>query len=237
MLDPLPPSPWLRDVVEPFTRKLHLYTLTLHLHEVLFSYFAYVVVNSVVAPRLSARLLPATYAQFPPRTKLQWNLHVTSFVNATFLSIAVPYLLYADKDRLNATWEERLWGYTGAGGLVQALGAGYFLWDVQVSSTNVNTLGLLNLLHAVVGLCVSILGFVRSRSASRQVAFVLIGSRSALLDCIMVFSMDSSSSPPPLSTSTGFSTRQALPDRNYRWSTASSSLSRSRAAVCFGAPT
>ena len=46
----------MRDAIGPFTRKLHLYTLTLHLHEVLFSYLAYryryVVVNSVVAPYL-----------------------------------------------------------------------------------------------------------------------------------------------------------------------------------------
>jgi hypothetical protein len=161
MLDPFPPPSWMRDAVEPLAHKLHLHTLTLHIHEVLFSYAVYVVINSVLSPYISARLLPATYAQFPPRTKLQWNLHVTSLINATFLSIAILYVLYADKDRLNATWEDRLWGYTGAGGLVQALSAGYFLWDVQVCFRNVAILGVLDPLHAAVGLCVSLLGFVR----------------------------------------------------------------------------
>lgn len=161
MLDPFPPPSWLRDMVEPFTHRLHLHTLTLHFHEMLFSYVFYVVINSVLAPYISARLLPATYAQFPPRTKLHWNIHVTSFVNAIFLSIAFPYILYADQGRLNETWEQRLWGYTGAGGLVQALSAGYFLWDVQVCFTNFANLGVLDLLHAIVALCVSVLGFVR----------------------------------------------------------------------------
>jgi hypothetical protein len=160
MLDPFAPPAWIRSAVEPLTHTLHLHTLTLHLHELLFSYAVYVLINSFLAPYVSARLLATTYAQFSSRTKLQWNLHVTSFVNAVFLSISIPYILYADRDRLNSTWEERLWGYTGAGGLVQALGAGYFLWDVQVCFTNVATLGVLDLLHAVVGLCISILGFV-----------------------------------------------------------------------------
>lgn len=161
MLDPFPPPPWIRNAVQPLTNLLHLHTLPLHVHELLFGFAVYSFINSVLAPYFSSRLLPITYAKFPQRTKLQWNLHVTSFVNSTFLSLAIPYILYADQDRLNETWEQRLWGYTGAGGLVQALGAGYFLWDVQVCAANVETLGVLDLLHAVVGLCVSVLGFVR----------------------------------------------------------------------------
>lgn len=160
MLDPFPPPPWIRNAVQPLTNLLHLHTLPLHIHEVLFSFAVYSFINAVLAPYFSARLLPSTYAKFPPRTKLQWNLHVTSFVNATFLSLAIPYVLYADQDRLNENWRERLWGYTGAAGLVQALSAGFFLWDVQVCFANVETLGTLDLVHAVVALCISVLGFV-----------------------------------------------------------------------------
>ena len=74
--------------------------------------------------------------------------------------MAALYVLYVDQDRLSETWEERMWGYTGLGGMVQAFGAGYFVWDVQVCLSNLETLGMTDLLHAVVALSIAILGFV-----------------------------------------------------------------------------
>ncbi|MCJ1398353.1 hypothetical protein MMC11_001551 [Xylographa trunciseda] len=159
MLDLIPVVPFLRDAIDPLTRFLHLHTLPLHLHEVLLSYTFYTVLNDFLAPHLSAYLLAETYDEFPLRTKLQWNIHVTSFVNSTFVSMAALYVLYADRDRLSETWEERMWGYTGLGGMVQAFGAGYFVWDVQVCVANLETLGVMDLLHAVVALSIAILGF------------------------------------------------------------------------------
>ncbi len=69
-------------------------------------------------------------------------------------------MLYAGRDLLSETWEERMWGYTGLGGVLQAFGAGYFVWDVQVCAANIETLGVTDLLHAVVALSIAILGFV-----------------------------------------------------------------------------
>ena len=126
MLDYIPVPPFLRDAITPFTNLLHLHTFPLHVHEVLLSYTFYTFLNTFLAPGLSIYLFPSTYAQLPPRTKLQWNIHVTSFVNSTFVSGAALYVLYADRDRLSETWEERMWGYTGLGGMVQAFGAGVF---------------------------------------------------------------------------------------------------------------
>ena len=160
MLDPFPVPASLRDAIHPFADLLHLNTLPLHIHEVLFSFAAYTLLNSFLAPYLSLHLLPTTYANFPLRTKLQWNMHLTSFVNSTFVSLAALYVLYVDQDRVSDTWEERMWGYTGLGGMVQAFGAGYFLWDVQLCSTNLGTLDVADLLHAVVALSIAILGFV-----------------------------------------------------------------------------
>lgn len=79
-----------------------------------------------------------------------------SFVNSTFVSLAALYVLYADRDRLSATRDERMWGYTGLGGMVQAFGAG----DVQVCAANIEALVVLDFLHAVVALSIAILGFV-----------------------------------------------------------------------------
>ena len=77
------------------------------------------------------------------------------------MSVAALYVLYADRDRLSETWEERMWGYTGLWGMVQALGAGYFLWDVQTCTTNIERLGATDWLHDVVALSIAILGFIR----------------------------------------------------------------------------
>ncbi|KAK0609681.1 TLC domain-containing protein, partial [Bombardia bombarda] len=141
-----------------------LHTLPLHLHEVLASFLVFTFINDTLSPRLSTWLLgPARYPRLPRHTQAQWDMHFTSLVNATMLSLVLPYVLLADEGRANATWEDRLWGYTGAGGLVQAVSAGYFLWDVKVCAGSVSELGGvgggLGLLHAVVGLCITVLGF------------------------------------------------------------------------------
>ena len=54
-----------------------------------------------------------------------------------------------------------MWGYTGLGGMVQALGAGYFVWDVKVCAANLELFGMMDLVHAVVALSIATLGFVR----------------------------------------------------------------------------
>ena len=57
-------------------------------------------------------------------------------------------------------WEERVWGYTGAGGLIQAFAAGYFVWDFGICAGNVDIFGWGMLAHAVSALVVFGLGFV-----------------------------------------------------------------------------
>lgn len=226
MLDPFAPPPWLRTAAEPVGRLLHLNTLPLHAHEILFGFALYSFVNSVLAPFLSVRLFATTYRGFSRRTQLQWNMHVTSLINSAFLSVAFPYVLLADRDRANGTWEERLWGYTGASGLVQGLGAGYFMWDVMVCIANFGTLGAPDLLHAVVALCISVLGFVRvprflSLLASHRIHVLIVSPpNSAHLGPTTASSMALLSSQRRSSTSTGFSTRQAGPGRCSRWPTA-----------------
>lgn len=160
MLDPIPAPTVIRHATRPLTDTLHLHTLPLHIHEVLFSFAMYTFIYEAVSPYFSTLLFPTRYSKLPPRTKLQWHMHVTSFVNAILLSMAALYVIFADRDRKGVTWEDRMWGYTGAGGFVQALGAGYFLWDVRVCITNIDSLGILDLIHAVVALSIAILGFV-----------------------------------------------------------------------------
>lgn len=69
--------------------------------------------------------------------------------------------MVVDQERKSMNAEERIWGYTGAAGMVQALAAGYFVWDLCVTSTNLDVFGLGTLAHAIAALLVYTLGFVR----------------------------------------------------------------------------
>ena len=54
----------------------------------------------------------------------------------------------------------RVWGYTGAGGMVQGFAMGYFLWDLWASAKDVGVHGLGVLVHAASAVVVTGLGFV-----------------------------------------------------------------------------
>lgn len=63
-------------------------------------------------------------------------------------------------------WRGRVWGYTGAGGMIQGFAAGYFLWDLCVSAVHVSIFGWGMLAHAIAALIVFSLGFVSPLPAS-----------------------------------------------------------------------
>lgn len=70
------------------------------------------------------------------------------------------YVLMYDEERAAMDYRERVWGYTGATGMVQALGCGYFLWDFWISLVNVKVFGAGLLGHAASALWVYGMGFV-----------------------------------------------------------------------------
>ena len=82
----------------------------------------------------------------------------------------------------------RVWGYTGATGMVQGFSAGYFLWDLLTGLLDVDVHGWGVVTHAASALAVSSLGFVRFLSIFPAVICVdwqyqmkLTRHRSALL--------------------------------------------------------
>lgn len=68
--------------------------------------------------------------------------------------------MFADEERKSMNWTERVWGYTGAAGMIQGLAAGYFLWDLMISLQNIRVFGLGMLAHALSALIVFSFGFV-----------------------------------------------------------------------------
>ena len=162
MHDPFPISPpaFLVAAVRPFFRNFNASTLHLHLHEILLATAAYHIICSRLSPWLSARLFPKIYPQLTPRTKLNWDVHVVSLVQSVFVCSVALWVLWVDNERRSMGWQERVWGYTGAGGMIQGFAAGYFLWDLGICIKHLDVFGWGLLAHAVAALSVFSFGFV-----------------------------------------------------------------------------
>ena len=163
MQDPFFQSPVLLvQATQPLATKLALRTLPLHSHEVLLAFCTYQSIQTVIAPRVSRYLFPKTYPDLPKRTRANWDIHVVSFVQACVINTAALWVMYLDKERLQWDWRHRVWGYSGAVGMIQGFSAGYFLWDLLVCTRDVEVQGAGALAHAASALAVSSLGFVSS---------------------------------------------------------------------------
>jgi TLC domain len=88
-------------------------------------------------------------------------MHCVSLVQSTTISVLALWVMYADEERKTMNLEERMWGYTGAAGMVQALATGYFLFDLSVMIRYLEVFGVGMLTHASSCLLTYTLGFVR----------------------------------------------------------------------------
>lgn len=162
MHDPFPlrAPAFLSRAIQPLVDYLSFTTLPLHIHEVLLSALAYQLINTHVSPFLSSRLFPRTYPHLNARTKINWDVHVVSLFQSVFVCALALWTMAVDEERKDMNWRGRVWGYTGAGGLLQACASGYFLWDLLISTWHIGVFGLGLWAHAVNALLVYSLGFV-----------------------------------------------------------------------------
>ncbi|KAJ5257180.1 hypothetical protein N7478_013284 [Penicillium angulare] len=160
MLDPLGPSPaWLRELVEPYKLLINSPTLPAHIHEVILAFVFYQLIHSVISPWLSPILFPKSYPKLSARTKLNWDIHVVSFVQSVLINTLALWIIFVDTERGSMSSLERVFGYTGACGFIQALAVGYFVYDLIVSAFYVKMFGIGTLFHAISALWVFSLGF------------------------------------------------------------------------------
>lgn len=162
MLDPVaaPPAA-LSTFIQPFADYFSFHTLPLHVHEVLLSFLLYQGTQSVLSPWLSRRYFGKYYNSFNQRTRINWDIHVVSLLQSVLVCVVALWVMWTDDERWNMdTPQERVFGYTGACGLVQGMAAGYFLWDIVVSTMHWKIFGLGLWFHAVSALWVFSLGFV-----------------------------------------------------------------------------
>ncbi|KAI4190967.1 MAG: hypothetical protein L6R41_000417 [Letrouitia leprolyta] len=156
---PIPPPPLLVQTITPFANYFSLSTLPIHIHELLFATLTYHLICAYISPILSRRLFPSIYPSLPTRTRLNWDVHVVSLAQSILVCAAALWIMYADEERRGMDWKERVWGYTGGGGMIQAFAAGYFLWDLQICLRYMRIFGVGLLMHAVAALVVFSLGF------------------------------------------------------------------------------
>lgn len=211
---PIPPIPALSKAVQPWADYFELPTLPLHIHEVVLMAAFYHVIGSVVSPILSRRLFPTHYSALSPSRRLNWDVHVVSFVQSTTINILALWVMFVDDERKNMDWQERIWGYTGAAAMIQALAAGYFLWDLIMTASHINIFGLGMLAHAISALLVYSFGFVSLHYLGSWIKFAdrsfdTDHGNSARLSTTIVATSSFGSCPLPFSTSTGSSIRWA----------------------------
>lgn len=166
MQDPfaIPPAPWLAELVRPWCERLKLTTLPLHIHEVVAAALLYSVIFWPVSPIISKLLTGDHYSKLSRKKRLNWDAHVVSMVQSCLINGLAIWVIFVDNERWNMDWEERIWGYTGASAMIQALAAGYFVWDLFVTSFNLDVFGIGTLAHAIAALLVYALGFVCTHS-------------------------------------------------------------------------
>jgi hypothetical protein len=161
MLDPIPPPPeWLREYTEPWAQRFNLPALTDHSHEVIAAFIGYLFIHYVLSPWLSPKLFPRHYPNLNKRTKLNWDVHVVSLVQSSFINAVALWVLFADEERKSMTIGERVFGYTGSCALINSLAVGYFIYDLIISTLYVKMFGIGMLFHAVSALWVFSFGFV-----------------------------------------------------------------------------
>ena len=176
MLDPVPqPADWLFKFTKPYAEAVELPTLPYHIHEVIFAYLLYQNIELIVSPRLSTWLFPDVYPKLNRRTRINWDVHAVSLVQSLLINTLALWVMFTDEERRDMKHSaiERIHGYTGASGLIQAFAAGYFLWDFIVSTRHIKIFGLGIWFHAVSALVVFGFGFVSASLVSSTITLTL----------------------------------------------------------------
>jgi len=163
MLDPFPiPAPsQVAALCRPVANYLGLETLPSHVHEVAIAFLLYHVTCVYISPYISSRICPRSYNVLEKRTKFSWDVHVVSLLQSTIIDCLALWTIWNDTERSAMDFRERVWGYTGAIGLVQAFAEGYFIWDLWITAVHVDMMGWGMLAHATSALWVFSFGYVR----------------------------------------------------------------------------
>jgi hypothetical protein len=163
---PAPPK-GLSGLFEPLGEVLGLPLLPQHMHEILFFLFLYDLIYTRISPSLSTSFFPKVYPKLTAKERIDWNVHVVSLTQCTLIGILAAFCLIFDQERRNMTWQERVWGYTGATNTLLGIANGYFVWHLLSMIKYFKLYGWSMVAHGVCALAIMISGFVSSISRTR----------------------------------------------------------------------
>jgi hypothetical protein len=101
MLDPLPlrSPPWLQKLSAPVSEYFNIPTLAPHIHEVLFAFGLYQFTFVYLSPVVSTLLFPNSYPKLSTRNRINWDVHVVSFLQSVLVCGLAFYVMANDTDR------------------------------------------------------------------------------------------------------------------------------------------
>ncbi|KAI5967457.1 hypothetical protein KGF57_000400 [Candida theae] len=110
---------------------------------------------------VSSRLFGTRYTGLPRKTRIDFDVHVTSMVQCAVSAVLMFYHFN------NPHWQNRLndpvnslLGFTPFGGMVISVTAGYFVWDLLVCLTHFDLFGIGFSFHAIAAMYAFCCGFV-----------------------------------------------------------------------------
>jgi hypothetical protein len=157
---PIPPIPALSKAVQPWADRFDFPTLPLHVHEVVGAALFYTFIHLVASPILSTWLFPDFYPRHSRSKRVNWDSHVVSLIQSTLINGLALWVMWASRDeRAAMDWQQRVWGYDGASGFIQAMAVGYFVWDLITTVCFLDVFGVGLLAHASSALAVYSFGF------------------------------------------------------------------------------
>lgn len=121
--------PWLVEAAQPYCNKLGIPAAALHIPTVLISLTTWVLLqyaSSVISPKL----FPKIFAKFNKRTRVNWDIHVVSFVHAVIVTPAAALVWWRIQQQGGLQAKDhplsidRLRGYDYDAGQVYAIALG-----------------------------------------------------------------------------------------------------------------
>ncbi|KAF8743632.1 hypothetical protein AX14_001690 [Amanita brunnescens Koide BX004] len=116
--------------------KLGLTKLPAYLPTVVSSFLVFTFIHRIIAPFVSKIVAPVSYGAIKSaRTRNTWGIHFTSQINVLLL---VPLSLWCMKTSTQDSTDhlDKAFGWDDNAGFVNAIAAGYFLWDALDSIAN-----------------------------------------------------------------------------------------------------
>jgi hypothetical protein len=101
-----------------------------------------------IGPSVSSLVFPKAYARLNGRKRLDWDVHVVSFVNSLVTTILSARVVLFDIGRKHMDWQERAWGYTGPCAFALTIANGYFYWHLVMMIYHKKVYGWSMIAHA-----------------------------------------------------------------------------------------